>query len=591
MADLVEEVKSRLGIVEVVSQYVQLKKAGKSYKGLCPFHSEKTPSFVVSPEKQICHCFGCSKGGDIFSFVEEVEGISFSEALRLLADRAGVKMDKFEKQNHAKKSEKDEYYKAHDLACAFFEKELTETNDGKKVLGYLKKRGLNDSSIKEFRIGFAPDDYKVLHSYLLKKGISKKVLIKSGFVSSKNIAADNIYDKFRGRLMFPIFDNIGRICGFGGRALKKDQMPKYLNSPENMIYSKSNVMYGFSHAKKFIKESGSVVLVEGYFDVILPYQSGVKNIVATSGTALTAAHAKLLKRFTSLAVSCFDADDAGFEATKRAYPLLQAQGIEMKTVSAMTGKDPADFVLDDLDGFKLVISDAKAFISVYIDSLLNRNDISGLDGRVKVLKELLPYFKDMMSVGKDHYIRELATKLSVTEKSLYDEIEHFQLPVGHPAKSFEPSEGDGSGIVAKMNIDDIVMALLLEYPFLFEKVVKSISENDFNDDIKSVYKVLTDQYNSSRDVFDSWDLDCKVLADLRGKVDVFLLFAEGKYGNFPKETLLMEIEKLTEKMKATRKAQKLKDIQSQIVEAERANEKEKLIKLLTIQQDLLSNSS
>ncbi|MDA1060802.1 MAG: CHC2 zinc finger domain-containing protein, partial [bacterium] len=210
MADLVDDIKSRLTIEDVVSQYVQLKKAGRNLKGLCPFHSEKTSSFIVSPEKQICHCFGCNKGGDIFTFIQEIEGITFVESLELLSDRAGIKADLSKYQKKATKSEKDDYYKAHELATEFFEKQLYKTDDGKKVLEYLHKRGLNDETIKEFRIGFAPDKYDELYPLLLKKGISKEVLINSGLVSSKKLTSDEVYDKYRARLMFPILNYLGR---------------------------------------------------------------------------------------------------------------------------------------------------------------------------------------------------------------------------------------------------------------------------------------------------------------------------------------------------------------------------------------------
>jgi DNA primase len=304
--------------VQVISQYVQLKKAGRNYKGLSPFNSEKTPSFVVSPEKQIFHCFSSGKGGDIFTFIQEFEGVSFPEALQILADQSGIKIsniDKFYKKEA--KSEKDEYYKAHDLACEFFEKQLWDSKEGEKVLEYLHKRGVTDETIKSFRVGFSPDEYDALYPILNKKGIAKKVILNSGLAASKGIGGDQIYDKFRSRLMFPIIDYMGRICGFGGRALKKDQDPKYLNSPENPIYNKSKVLYGLYEAKQSIKEKDQVVFVEGYFDVIMPHQDGVKNVVATSGTALSSDQIRLIKRLTSNVVTCFDSDSAGFEATKR----------------------------------------------------------------------------------------------------------------------------------------------------------------------------------------------------------------------------------------------------------------------------------
>lgn len=585
MSDVVSDIKSRIDIVDVVSQYVQLKKAGRNYKGLCPFHSEKTPSFVVSTEKQIAHCFGCNKGGDIFSFLEEVEGVTFSEALEILADRAGVKIEKIKKSvSKAAKGEKDELFKAHDLACDFFEKKLYETNDGKKVLKYLYKRGVNDETLKEFRIGFAPDDYNELHSYLLKKGISKNVLIKGGFVSAKNLADDRIYDKYRARLMFPIFDYFGRICGFGGRALKKDQMPKYLNSPENAIYSKSKVLYGLSHAKNPIKETDQVVLVEGYFDVILPYQSGVKNVVATSGTALTVEQVRMIKRLTFNVVTCFDADNAGFGATKRAFELLQAEQMVMKTIT-LDEKDPADVVVDQGgDVFKKALLDAEEFMAFFLNKSVSTQDIGTIAGRRAILSDLLPFYKMISPASKDFYIRELSGRLNVPERFLYDEIALFKLPNSHPAReSAKTSNAD-----FKISFEDVLLSIVLEFPGRFKEVAKSLNENHFEGDAKAIYKELANQYTSSRVAQNEWDFDTEFPSDLKGKVDILRIYAEEKYVDFSESVVTDELENLIDRMNRDRRTSCLREIQKQIAEAEKANDKVKMKELLHAHQQLLS---
>lgn len=583
--DIVDEIKSRLGIEDVVSQYVQLKKAGRNLKGLCPFHSEKTPSFVVSPDKQICHCFGCNKGGDIFAFIEEVEGVTFAEALEVLADRAGVKMDASKHKKKESKSVKDEYFKAHDLACEFFEKQLHHTNDGQKVLEYLFKRGLTDDTIREFRIGFAPDKYDELHPYLLKKGISKNILLKSGLIAAKNLAAENVYDKYRSRLIFPIFDYLGRVCGFGGRALKKDQAPKYLNSPENMIYSKSKVLYGLSHAKKYVKEQDRLVLVEGYFDVVLPYQAGVKTIAASSGTAVTSEQVRLVKRMTRNVVSCFDNDSAGFEASKRAFFLFQAEGIDLKVVFGLDEKDPADFVHEGKGDFAALIEKARDFVSVFIEKLLVDNDAGTLVGRKKVLSEILPCLDAMPVSSRDFFVRELAAKLKIAENHLYAELENFKLPTDHPARV---AGGESSEtIAAKFSAEDMVMALLLEYPFLFAALADVLKIEDFGEGVKSVYKALTDQYNSARDNFEAWNFDKGFLADNKEKIDVLRLYAEERYQGFSEESLEIELEKLVDKTVKDRKALKLKEIQNKIKSAEEAGKNEEISLLLREQQALL----
>jgi len=580
-----EDIKSRLDIYTVVSPYVQLKKMGRNFKGLCPFHSEKTPSFIVSQEKQICHCFGCHKGGDIFSFTQEIEGINFPEAVEFLAEKAGIKVENIKKlKKNEGKSEKDEYFQAHELACQFFEDALYKTNDGKKVLEYLHKRGLTDETIKEFRIGFAPDEYDALYPYLSKKGISKKVMMNSGFATSKTVTDDKIYDKFRARLMFPIYDMIGRMCGFGGRALKEDQVPKYLNSPENIVYNKSKVLYGYSHAKQSIKNEDQVILVEGYFDMIVPYQAGVKNIVATSGTALTSDHVRLLKRITNKVITCFDTDNAGFEATRRAYSLLQKQEIDVKVLEVVGEKDPADYVLKHGEKFKELVNDSKDFFSFYIDKLLSKNDLETSAGRKGVLKETLPLLKEMSSTSRDYCVREFAKKLNVSEKSLYDDINRFELPLNHPAREDVPVDSK------KILLEEMVLGLLMQYPVLFPDIVDKLEQNCFSlDYVKDVYNDLVRQYNSTRENFRNWDFEEGFLAHYREKLNIVVLYVEDSYGMFSEEALKDELKKLVDKMKNDFKAKRLKEIHLKIAEAEKNEDKQVLLELLGEQQRLLMN--
>lgn len=584
MADIIEDIKSRLDIVSYISSYMQLKKTGRNYKGVCPFHSEKTPSFVVSPEKQIWHCFGCGKGGDIFAFVKETDGVEFAEAIQILADKAGLKVEKLSKFAKKDKSEKDEYYNAHELACAFFEKQLYDTRDGEKVLKYLKSRGLKDETIRGFRLGFAPDEYELLYPYLLKKGVKREVIVRSGFASTKGIGDDKIFDKNRARLMIPIFDYLGKICGFGGRTLKEEQMPKYLNSPDNIIYNKSRLLYGLSHAKKYIKENDGVVLVEGYFDMILPYQAGVKNIVATSGTALTADQIRTVKRLTSNVTTCFDTDNAGFEATKRAYFLLQAEDMNVKTVWQLDKKDPADYVVDHGGKFADVIKSAKDFVSFYIEKLTSTNDLSGLDGRRSVLGEILPLFKNMATTTKDFYIREFSEKTGISEVSLYDDIDKFKLPLSHPARETDLAENSA----AKISVGEIVLGILLNYPGIFRKSLELINEKDFEGSEKDVYNELAEQYNSARNHFKEWSFEAGLLASAREKVNAMFMYAEDKYGEFSEEAVAVELGKLVDRLRKDSRIKRLRSIEFEIKEAEKAGEKNRMLALLMEQQELLS---
>jgi len=589
MADLVDEIRGRLGIEEVVSQYVQLKRAGRNLKGLCPFHSEKTPSFVVSPEKQICHCFGCNKGGDIFGFIKEVEGISFVESIEILADRAGLKFDRTKFKKQIPKSEKDEYFTAHEIACDFFEEQLHKTDDGKKVLGYLYKRGLEDATIKEFRVGFAPDKFDALYPLLLKK-VSKDSLLKSGLISAKKIGSDEVYDKFRKRLIFPVFDSFGRVCGFGGRALSPDQAPKYLNSSDSPIYNKSGLLYGLSHAKKYIKDEDKIVIVEGYFDMILPYQSGVKNIVAVCGTALSNNHVKIIKRLTNNVVTSFDTDDAGFEAAKRAYFLFQKEGILVKIVDGLTGKDPADFIKEKAGDFKSVVDEAPDFVTFFTEKLMKLYDLKTLDGRKKILVSLLPCYKQMTPVIMDFFVKKLADRLGIEDKYLYGEIEQMKLPDDHPANISNSSE-KSEVFSKKMPIGELIVSLMLEYPNLF-KISKDLlfEESDFDEDMKNVYNALADQYNASRDAALVWDFSEGFLSKLCDKITVMRLYAEEKYKDFSDTALQSELEKLIDRLRKDRRIRALKEAQSRIADMEKNGDKDKLKELIEQQQRLLKSN-
>jgi DNA primase len=588
MADVVDDIKSRLGIEEVVSQYVQLKKFGRNLKGLCPFHGEKTPSFVVSPEKQICHCFGCNKGGDIFAFIQEIEGVTFVESMQILADRCGIKIDEDKIEKKAAKSEKDIYFKAHDLACEFFEQQLCTTSDGKKVLEYLYRRGLKDETIKEFRIGFAPDKYDELYPTLLNKGIPKDVLIKSGLVSAKNLATEDVYDKYRARLMFPIIDAVGRVCGFGGRALKHDQAPKYLNSPENPVYNKSRVLYGLHHSKKFIKEENKIVLVEGYFDVILPYQAGIRNLVASSGTALSNEQVRMIKRLTTNVVTCFDTDSAGMEATRRAYVLFQNEDIQVKTVMGIDKKDPADYVLEHGDKFKELVDKAGDFISFMIAKVIGENDVTSMTGRRKVVKELLPYYQGMSPTTRDFCVKELSERLGLNEKHLYEEIESYKLPSDHPMRQ-AAENSDTKAVANKLSTEELIIGLILENPNLFENANKVLDLGIVTEWTKNVYNDLLQQYNSARENFKNWNFEIGFLSQDKAKIDVLRLYAEELYNGFSHEALGVEVEKLVDRFKKDRKVKNLNELQISIAEAEKADNREQLNKLLLEQQNLLKS--
>ena len=384
-------------------------------------------------------------------------------------------------------------------------------------------------------------------------------------------------------MIFPIFNYLGKVCGFGGRALSKDQMPKYLNSAENLIYNKSKELYNLSFAKQAVKDKDQLVVVEGYFDVILPYQAGVKNIVATCGTALTEKQAQVVKRLTKNVVSCFDNDHAGFEASARAFRVLQKESLNMRTV-VLEEKDPADLVLEKGgDFFKEQIDVSENFMIILMDKLVNDNKIDSIEGRRAIISELLPLLKAMKPAERDFFVRELSKKLDIKERFLYDEIESFKLPKNHPVKIVETT----SSKQLKVALNELVLALLLEYPKLFPLVSDFLEKNDFKDELKSVYKALSDQYNSLREKCEVWDFEKGDLFKYRDKINVLRLYAEHQYSSFSEDLLEIEMGKLIDKMKKSSRINKLRDIQKRIDEYEKAGDTKKVIELLAKQQDLL----
>jgi DNA primase len=342
-----EEIKNKLDIKEVIGQYLKLQKAGANYRALCPFHKEKTPSFFISPSRQIWHCFGCNSGGDIFSFIMKIENIEFKEALKLLAQKAGVELTY---ENPQIRSQKQILIDINKEASKFFEENLWKNKD---VINYLVKRGLNQETIKEFHLGWAADEWQSVSNFLIKKGFKSKDIIDSGLAVAKNT---EIYDRFRSRIMFPIEDYSEGIVGFTGRIFQginplktiKDieKIGKYINSPQTLIFDKSKILYGLSKSKNYLRSQESTLLVEGQMDFLAAWQSGIKNIVATSGIALTAYQLKILKRYNNTLVLGFDMDEAGEKASERSIELALSKEFNVKILRLPEGKDLADYFIN-----------------------------------------------------------------------------------------------------------------------------------------------------------------------------------------------------------------------------------------------------
>ena len=379
----IEDIKNKLDIVDVISQYIPLKKAGRNYKGVCPFHSEKTPSFMVSSEKQIFHCFGCGKGGDIFGFLMEKEGLSFVEALNQLAEKAGIEL----KTQSLDWGEKSKLFAINELANKFFEKSLTDSEEGRIAMNYLVNRGINRDTIKTFRVGYASKGWEYLYKFLQRKEYIKADIDRAGLIVQRRKGWG---DKFRNRIMFPIANVGGKIAGFTGRVLNPEDLPKYLNSPETPVFNKSKILYGLAITKEEISKTKTAILVEGQMDVLASYQAGVKNVIASSGTALTMDQIHLIRRYAETLILALDADSAGGQATKRAIELASTYDLEIKVAILGKYKDPDEVIKDGVDKWKEIIDKAVPIIDFYIQYAVNKYGKDTIVAKKKIVAEVLP---------------------------------------------------------------------------------------------------------------------------------------------------------------------------------------------------------
>jgi DNA primase len=416
------EIKSRLDIVSLVSGYLKLEKSGINFKACCPFHSEKTPSFYVSPARDSWHCFGCGKGGDIFAFVMEIEGIEFPEALRMLAERTGVVLKEFHREEY---SEKSRLLALVEDAAVFFQSNLESALDVKK---YLADRGVLAESIAQFRVGFAPDSWRAAGEYLARKGYTAPEIDKAGLSVQ---GSRGPYDRFRSRIIFPLEDSTGRVIGFGGRifgeASKSAEAAKYINTPQTPLYDKSRFLYGLGKAKSNIHHQKRAVIVEGYMDCIMSHQAGVTNTVAVSGTALTDSHMGLLRRLTDTAVFSFDVDAAGVEASRRAVGLAHKHDFHVRIVPIEGGKDPADIVLQSPERWREFVDGSVESIAFFLKRASAGLSPSDPIAKKKIGEQILPLVADLPNeIEKSHWVSELSRVLGVREDALWRELGKYK---------------------------------------------------------------------------------------------------------------------------------------------------------------------
>lgn len=491
---VVDEIKSRLDIVEVINSYVPLKKAGRHYKGLCPFHSEKTPSFVVFPENQSWHCFGaCGTGGDVFSFIMQKEKLDFGEALHLLAQRTGVVLTAQGEEVSPAEQYRDKLRQVVIAAAHHFHHLLQTHPQGQTARRYLDQRGIDEEIISRFQLGYAPNEWNTLRDTLLAQGYPIDLLLDAGLLS-RHETRGTVYDRFRHRLMIPINDVQGRVIGFGARALD-DSLPKYLNSPQTPLFDKGTVLYGLDQARRAIRDADQVIIVEGYMDVLAAHQYGVANVVASMGTALTETQLRALKRYTNKFVLALDADAAGSHATIRGIQLAREAlerdlvpvptasglvrqesrlGVDVRVMTLPAGFDPDDLIRRDLAQWRAQVMAAKPLVDFLFDTVAQEQDLNTAKGKATAVRELVPLIQEVAdSVERTHYIQRLARLAKVDERTVQREIDRqaamasTPVPAGNvrPTVTAPGAPANGAGQRPGM-AEYILRAVLAQAPLL-----------------------------------------------------------------------------------------------------------------------------
>lgn len=414
--EIIDQIKQAANIIDIASQYTNIIKRGKSHIGLCPFHSEKTPSFTLDIEQQLYHCFGCGAGGDIFTLVMEKESLSFPEALRLLADKYNIVMPEQKKWSPQLNQLKEDIGRINELTLGFFRKNLFKTEEGKSALDYLHKRKISDGVIQKLKIGYAPNSWDSLINFFKDKKVSPDLLEKAGLALRRQ-NKDGFYDRFRGRVIFPIFTDTGAVVAFGGRTLFDDEL-KYLNSPDTLKYSKGKLLYGLNFSKEEIRKKEEIILVEGYTDFLSLYQFGIKNCAASLGTSLTSDQVSIAKRFNLKITTCFDGDVAGRKAALRAISLCFEKGIQIKIMILPKGSDPDSFIQEKGTAeFEILKEKSLSALKYLVDFNTFKKDMKAPEVRAQVIKTIYTEIEKISDpIIHSHYIKELSEYLFVDEK-------------------------------------------------------------------------------------------------------------------------------------------------------------------------------
>ncbi len=575
----VSEIRDRASILEIVSDHVSLKKSGKNYKGLCPFHSEKTPSFMVNEEKQIFHCFGCGEGGDVFTFLMKMAHFAFPQAVEELAKRYGVKLPSREFSPTQKKemAKREALFQINQMASEYFHDLLARRREGEEARKYLSQRGIKEEILKEHRLGYSLERWDGLVQHFREKKASLELAWEVGLIFPKK--KEGWYDAFRGRMIFPIFDLHQRVVGFGGRVIREG-LPKYINSPESSIYHKGEVLYGLHVARQYTPGKDCVIIAEGYFDLLTLHQYGVKNSVATLGTALTTQHIRTLKRYTKNLVTVFDADRAGVQASLRSLPLFLEEEVSGKTIVLPEGEDPDSFLRQGkLEDFERRAAEAVPLIDFFFEHLMKTYDPRSIDGKVKIAEEGVALIAKIPGgIRKDFYVKALAERLDLKESLLVEMLRSS--PKGRPKAEEELKRR----FVEKgfQKSEEMVVRLIVHHPELIPTLSEEGVIKEFESPVLKKMAEALESFYQRKGRLDLAEALGSFDEDLRGRL-CELAFQESGLDGSDQEKILRDCIQRIRKRKLKRDES---DLLKRIKEAEKQKGEIGLEALLLKRQEL-----
>jgi DNA primase len=585
MNNNVEEIKGRLNIVDIVGEYVRLTKAGANWKGLCPFHGEKSPSFMVNEEKQIFHCFGCAKGGDVFTFVQEIESLEFREVLKILAEKAGVQLEEY--KGGQTFDNKKRIIAALELATKFYETQLWKGPGREKIMQYLHERGISDESIQNFRLGYAPGGWDNISKFLLERGFTLDEIEKTGLLVKKENSSST-YDRFRDRIMFPIQDIMGAVIGYSARVApgNDETQAKYINTPETIVYHKGKALYGIFLAKGEIKRKNYVLLVEGNLDVIASHQAGLTNTVAVSGTALTSEQILMLKRYSENIAMLFDMDAAGQAAAQKSADLCLQKGVNVKIVTLDDGKDAADVAAKDPQLLIEAVKKSILAMEYFFNEALKRFDKKTADGKQHIAKAILVHVVNIENqIERAHWTKKVAHELDVEEKVINDMLKAINPNVGRLEQGIVNEVSENASFQKRSDIlKESLVGLILSNARAWKEFSESEIEKDWAKEDTMIQFILKNGLSANF----SFDNLLASIDDQRAIEKLRKIYFNAKY-LFTSDGVVEYAEDELRRLIADYIAQyirelqkeRLHDIIKQIENAEQKGDKETLAKLMS----------